>query len=131
MATSLVQKLQLKVDHRLAVVNAPDGYLEQLTPELEGIAVSAKATGKSDAVLLFVNDLAEAERLSPKAIRAVEEDGLLWIAYPKGSSKVKTDVNRDSLRKTVELIGWQSVRQIALDDVWSAMRFRPAEKVGK
>jgi len=48
-------------------------------------------------VLLFVTTLAEAEKLAPKAVRAVKADGLVWIAYPKGGLGVKTDVNRDKL----------------------------------
>ncbi len=58
-------------------------------------------------------------------------DGLVWIAYPKGTSKVKADVNRDSLWEAVKATGWRPVRLIALDEVWSVMRFRPEEKVGK
>ena len=78
-----------------------------------------------------VNNLEEAGRLAPAAIAAVRPDGLLWMAYPKGTSKVKTDVNRDRLWEATNPTGWRPVRQVALDDVWSAMRFRPADQVGK
>ena len=114
----------------MAVLNAPQGYLERLA-EMEGIMVSARATGKPDAVLLFVNRLAEAERLAPRAMRAIKSDGLLWIAYTKGTSGLVTDVNRDRLWVALKPTGWRPVRQIALDDAWSAMRFRPEESVGK
>jgi len=130
MAMSLVQKLQLKLDQRLAVLNAPAGYLERLTAELAGITLTAQATAECDAVLLFVHHLAEVERLTPEAIRAVKPDSLFWIAYPKGASKIRTDVNRDRLWEVVEPTGWRPVRQVVLDDVWSAVRFRPVEKVG-
>lgn len=53
---------------------------------------------------------------------------MLWLAYAKGSSKVKTDVNRDKLWAAVLPLGWQPVRQIALDEVWSALRFKPSDK---
>jgi hypothetical protein len=53
------------------------------------------------------------------------------IAYPKGTSGVKTDLNRDRLAKAVAPTGWRAVRLVALDEIWSAMRFRPAERVGK
>jgi len=84
-----------------------------------------------DAVLLFANTLAEAERLAPAGIASIKMDGLLWIAYPQGTAKVKTDVNRDRLWEAIKPMGWLAVRQVALDDTWSAMRFRPAELVGK
>jgi len=131
MSASLAQKLQLKPGQRMAVLNAPQGYLERVAAEMEGITVSAQATGKPDAVLLFVNKLAEAERLGLRAIRAIKSDGLLWIAYPKGTSRLKTDVNRDRLWEALKPTGWRPVRQVALDEVWSAMRFRPEESVGK
>ena len=127
MPASLAQKLQLK-SGKLIVINAPKGYAEQLTKELNDLTVSTRASGQAEAVLLFVNSLAEAEKLTPKAGKLVKPAGMLWIAYAKGTSKVKTDVNRDKLWKAIEPIGWQPVRQIALDEVWSAMRFKPVEK---
>jgi hypothetical protein len=48
----------------------------------------------------------------------------VWIAYPKGASKIKTDVNRDSLWQTLEPLGWAGVRLMALDETWSVMRFK-------
>jgi hypothetical protein len=131
MAASLAQKLQLRSSQQLGVLNVPEGYLAKLKADLAGIPVSSPAKGKSDAVLAFVNNLAEAQKLFPRAISAVKSDGLLWIAYPKGGSKMKTDVNRDRLWEAVSKTGWRPVRLVAIDDVWSAMRFRPADLVGK
>ena len=100
----------------------------QLAQELPDLMVSTRASGQAEAVLLFVNSLAETEKLTSKAGKLVKPEGMLWIAYAKGSSKVKTDVNRDKLWAAVQPIGWQPIRQIALDEVWSAMRFKPVEK---
>jgi len=130
MTTTLAQKLQIK-SGKLIVLNAPAGYAEQLTQELEHLAVSTRAAGQAEAVLLFVNSLAEVEKLTPKAIKAVKPDGMLWIAYAKGTSKVKTDVNRDKLWKVMEPTGWEPVRMIALDEVWSLMRFKSVAEARK
>ena len=124
MPSSLAQKLQIK-SGKLIVMNAPKGYAEQLARELKDLTVSARASGQAEAVLLFVNSLAEVDKLTLKAGKLVKPEGMLWIAYAKGASKVKTDVNRDKLWAAVQPIGWQPVRQIALDEVWSAMRFKP------
>ena len=124
MPSSLAQKLQIK-SGKLIVINAPKGYAEQLAKELKDLTVSTRAAGQAEAVLLFVNSLAEATERTPKAGKLVKPEGMLWIAYAKGASKVKTDVNRDRLWAAVQPIGWQPVRQIALDEVWSAMRFKP------
>jgi hypothetical protein len=131
MPTALFQKLQLKPDQRLLLLNPPQGYAAHLASELAGVPLLAESQEQVDAALLFVNNLAEVASLATSAIRLVKADGLLWIAYPKVSSKLKTDVNRDTLWKTVEPTGWRPVRQIALDEVWSAMRFRPSSQVGK
>ncbi len=131
MTTSLSQKLQFKAGQRLRVLNAPQGYAARLAGEMPDIAVTEGGNDATEAVLLFVNSMEEAMRLAPAAIGAVKREGLLWMAYPKGSSKVRTDVNRDRLWEAIKPLGWLAIRQIALDDVWSAMRFRPAELVGK
>lgn len=125
MPTSLAQKLQIK-SGKLIVLNAPPGYADQLTKELKALTVTTRAAGQAEAVVLFVNSLAEVTARTPKAGQLVKPGGMLWIAYAKGTSKVKTDVNRDKLWKVVEPIGWQPNRQIALDEVWSALRFKPA-----
>ena len=131
MASSLAVKLQIKPGQRLAVLNAPEGRLALLADELPGIAVTAGVTGQVDSVLLFVHSLAETARLLGSAIEAVPPGRPLWIAYRKGTSGVQTDVNRDRLWKAIEPSGWRPVRQVALDDVWSAMRFQPVVLVGQ
>jgi hypothetical protein len=127
MPTTLAQKLQIK-SGKLIVLNAPQGYADQLAQELKDLTISTRAAGKVEAVLLFVNSLAETEKLTPQAGKLVKPGGMLWIAYAKGTSKVKTDVNRDKLWAAVQPIGWQPIRQIAFDEVWSALRFKPIEK---
>jgi hypothetical protein len=124
MPSSLAQKLQVK-SGKLIVMNAPQGYAEQLAKGLKDLTVSTRAAGQAEAVLLFVNSLAEVDKLTLRAGQLVKPEGMLWIADAKGASKVKTDVNRDRLWAAVQPIGWQPVRQIALDEVWSAMRFKP------
>jgi hypothetical protein len=129
MATTLQQKLQLKSGQKVVILNPAPGYLESLRGELKDNPLITEPKANSEVVILFVNSLAEAKELVPSGIRTVKPDGLLLIAYPKGSSKVKTDVNRDSLWEAVKPMGWRPVRLIALDDTWSVMRVRPEEKV--
>jgi hypothetical protein len=125
----LSEKLQLKPGQRMLVQNAPEGYFERLVAELPQAALQLEAT---DALLLFVTSLKEVVELTPGALQRVGQAGLLWIAYPKGGSGVKTDVNRDRLAAAVvEATGWRAVRQVAIDAVWSGLRFRLVELVGK
>jgi hypothetical protein len=130
MAMSMAEKLNLK-GQEMQVLNAPEGYLTDLAAELPGVTLATMGEGVADAVLVFVKDLEEAGRLAPTAARRVRPGGLLWVAYPKGTSKIKSDVNRDRLWPVLEAIGWRPVRQVVLDDVRSAMRFRPVDEVGR
>jgi hypothetical protein len=130
MEKTLKDKLQFKKIARLAIRNAPQGYVERLAGKLEGIEVVTGPDAVADALLLFVNNMSEAKALAPRAVEAVapvKPEGILWLAYPKGGSKAKTDINRDSLWPVLQEFGWRPVRQIAIDEVWSAMRFRPGE----
>lgn len=65
--------------------------------------------------------------LLPNIFSRLKAGGLAWAAYPKGGSKVSTDLNRDILWKLIELLGWRPVRMVALDETWSAMRFKGDE----
>lgn len=130
MAT-LKQKLQIKPGRRLAVLHSPPGMLEKISAELEGCSVLPAAEGKMDAVLAFITILSDAPARFSEALGALVPGGLLWMAYAKGGSGIKTDVNRDRLFAAIKAGGWLGIRMVALDDTWSAMRFRPAELVGK
>jgi hypothetical protein len=82
-------------------------------------------------VQLFVHTLANLQERLPLAAQAVKHDALLWIAYPKGSAKTGTDLNRDRLWAAVSEHHLTGVTLVSLDEVWSAMRFRPSERVGQ
>lgn len=129
---SLAKKLMIKPNMRVGFINPPEGYPEAIGELPAGAAVVADPEpGSLDAVVLFVKSLAELEGRAPEAIALVKFDGLLWIGYPKKTSKIKTDIDRDSGWAKMSAIGYAGVAMVALDETWSAMRYRPAERVGK
>jgi hypothetical protein len=110
-------KLQLRPGQSVAVLNAPPGLV---LPDV----VAAASAEDADAVVAFVvrqDDLGSAEQ----AVAAARADRLAWIGYPKGG-QLGTDLNRDRLVATLADQGVQPVRQVSIDDTWSALRFRPA-----
>lgn len=116
----LAAKLQIKPSMDVAVVAPrPDG------PDLSGLGPQAADSASADAVIAFVTQAAELTGIARPAIEAAREDRLAWIAYPKGG-QLGTDINRDALAEAVAVLGVRPVRQVSLDDVWSALRFRPA-----
>ena|SRR5450631_3468746 len=111
------------------VLNAPPA-IEAALVKL-GFATSFGKKAKSANTLVFVRDSKEYVGFLKKGLKEIEPDSVLWFAYPKGTSKVKTDINRDTIRVTGEEYGITTVTAISIDDTWSALRFRPVEKVGK
>ncbi|MCA9875143.1 MAG: hypothetical protein KC441_15845 [Anaerolineales bacterium] len=120
MATNLAQKLQIKAGNHILLLNAPADF------SLPDCTVSRAAGGLFDGVLLFVADSGELAQWWATAVASVPTDGLLWIAYPKISSGVTTDLTRDAGWQLATAAGYRPIRQIAIDDVWSALRFRPS-----
>jgi hypothetical protein len=112
---SLPAKLQIPKGMKVHVINPPSGF------EVD----APKGVGSQVGVLLFARDSATLKRIGKPVIEAAKDDRLAWIAYPKGS-QLGTDLNRDALRTMLEPKGIQPVRQVSLDETWSAMRFRPA-----
>jgi hypothetical protein len=121
-ATPLRSKLQLKYGECLEVLDAP----ADVQPEVADLS-GAERVG----VLAFVRTTADVARHAQAlAYAAAEPEGLAWAAYPKQSSGVDTDITRDHGWEALHAAGLQPVRQVAIDDTWSALRFRRSEHVG-
>ncbi|SFS58988.1 YdeI family protein [Paenibacillus sp. BC26] len=125
MNAELVNKLRLSLDMRIAVLEAPaPSYEEELGVE-DHEPFDEMDAGTYDFVMLFAKDIASLNEHAPKALKAVKKEGLLWICYPKGTAKIRTDINRDRGWKVVKEEGWEGVALVSVDETWSAMRFRP------
>ena len=124
------KKLLIKPGSRLLVLNAPDGYLERLAPLPDGVELAAAGDDGCDVVHLFARNRAEVERFAGAAVAAVRPGGVLWISYPKRGRNVTTDLNRDTGWSALSSLGWRVVSQVAIDERWSALRFRPLSEVG-
>ncbi len=123
----VIKKLRFKAEG--IVLNAPAAIEKEFVKS--GFTTSFGKKEKSKNTLIFVNNNKEYLHYLNKELKNIEPDSVLWFAYPKGSSGIKTDINRDTLRVTAEDFGITAVTQIAIDDTWSALRFRPIDKVGK
>ncbi|MPR35823.1 hypothetical protein [Salmonirosea aquatica] len=124
---STLKKLRFKNDG--IVLNAPKTIEEEFLKL--GLKSGFDKESKSTDTLVFVNNNQEYVSFLESDLDTIEPDSVLWFAYPKGTSKLKTDINRDTLRATGEEYGITTVAAISIDDTWSALRFRPVDKVGK
>jgi hypothetical protein len=128
----LAKKLRLAPEHRVAIINAPAGYLDKLAPAPRDLNRDVKAGELYDAVQLFVNNADELRALGAAAIRAVKPNGLLWIAYPKGGvTRGAGDLpatpwwtKRDVLGEFTGELGYKPVALVKIDDNWTALRFK-------
>lgn len=119
----LVQKLGIKPGHRAYVADAPEDYLDLLAPLPPGVIWKKAARGPIDFAHLFVKRRSDLERRFPRVAAHMAEGGMIWISWPKKSSKVPTDVTEDVLRDVVLPTGWVDVKVAAVDDVWSGLKF--------
>ena len=123
----IVKKFRFK--DKGIVINAPAG-LEIQFIEL-GFTTAFDTNLKSTNTLVFINNNKEYLEFLNNQLDKIEPDSVLWFAYPKGTSKVKTDINRDTIRVTGAAFNITTVSAMSIDDTWSGLRFRPIDRVGK
>jgi hypothetical protein len=132
MATSISDKLKIKAKSTLLTLNAPASFKKGLP----GLPAGVKITdaGKDyDQVHWFVMSRAQLEKEMSKVMKLVKPDVVVWVYYPKGTSKIQTDLTRDKgwdclLAESDKLI-WISL--ISFDDTWSVFGFRAKNEADK
>jgi hypothetical protein len=126
--TPITKKLGMKPGQKVLLLNAPDGYARAWEPLPAGAEVKTVAEGNFDFIQVFCYEKADVDRYAPTVLRALTPNGLLWLTYPKKSAKMKSDISRDVGWEAMLAAGMQGVSLIAIDETWSALRFRPAAK---
>ena len=123
--TALPRKLGIKEGHRLAILHAPSDFETALgeLPPLAEIHRSLRGQLPFDVILLFVDRAADLERKFPSTAARLAENGGLWVAWPKKTSGVTTDVTEQSVRDTGLTGGLVDNKICAIDEIWSGLRF--------
>jgi hypothetical protein len=116
-AKTLLEKLLLKPGVKLALVGAPKDQKPPAKAEL-------LARGAAEAVLFYARDTRSLAAGWAKARARLSDGGRLWVAYPK-AGQLGTDLNRDKLWELLRARGFEGVRQVAIDETWSALWFKP------
>ena len=126
---TVFEKLQLKDQKEIVVLNAPKSFEPELT-RLKGVTVRRNLEGvkELDFAIAFVLTQAELDAAVKAIVSRARGDAVVWVAYPKGSSKRYTStINRDTGWDSLGAGGFEGVRMVAIDEDWSALRFRRAE----
>jgi hypothetical protein len=130
--TPLVRKLGVKPGARLALIGAPEGLGSALGELPDGVTVRRRAAGRVDVTVAFFTERAPLLRRLPALRRILRADGGLWIAWPKRSSGVATDLTDGVVRELGLAAGLVDNKVCAIDETWSALRFvyRLADRSG-
>lgn len=122
--TPLFKKLNLGTHTVIHVLDAPASFESELSA-LQGVDIRRSIAGPAQFVLAFASTQAQLDAASNAAVKAADGDVVIWIAYPKSSSrKYRCEFNRDSGWTVLGAAGFEPVRQVAIDEDWSALRFR-------
>lgn len=128
---AILKKLRVNGPSRILIINAPGNYVELFAGLDPDIAYNQELKGKYDFVQVFGACRTELESLLLYVKDAGKYDANFWACYPKGGGKIKSDLKREIVWASLELIRLRPVSQVALNGTWSALRGRPHELVGK
>lgn len=132
--TDQFKKLNFKGNTSIVVLNEPASFIQQTDNMLNYARILKTLEGviECDFVLAFVTSQFQVDQIANKVAPIIKGDGILWFAYPKKTSTMyKCDINRDKGWGTLTILGFEPVRQIAIDTDWSVLRFRRIEFIKK
>jgi hypothetical protein len=119
---SLLDKLGMKPDTRIAILNAPRGYVKTLGKLPAGVTVSRSGRGPLAFIHYFTRARRDLSSKLPSLSRRLDDRGSLWISWPKKASRVATDVTEDTVRDLALPLGLVDVKVCAIDDTWSGLK---------
>lgn len=130
--TPLFKKLNYKTHEEILVLNSPESFITELIEmgNFAGVKRNLKGIKSICFILIFVQKKTEIEKSIHQIFSKLTDDAIIWFAYPKGSSKIyKCDFNRDNGWNSLGEKGFEGVRIVAIDNDWSALRFRKVEHI--
>ncbi|MBV8152660.1 MAG: hypothetical protein JO101_00200 [Candidatus Eremiobacteraeota bacterium] len=123
----LAKKLAIKAGQRVIVHRCPD----ELHETFKELGAAFDRGTIAEVTVSFVRARTEVEQAAKEALALTGPQGVLWMCYPKKTGAIASDLSRDSGWEAFTEKGWRIVSAIAVDDTWSALRFRPSEEVGR
>jgi hypothetical protein len=121
--TPLVKKLGIKPGFELHVIQPPADYFKWLDPLPKDLIVKTKLEGELDFIHLFVRDQQSFQQGFTKSRKHLKKDGMLWVSWPKKSSKITTDLDENTIRHFGLKEGLVDVKVCAVDETWSGLKF--------
>jgi len=119
---SLPEKLGLKPGAKYILINQPPDYAEVLGELPPGLEPARSLKSPLDFIQFFTTERKELEKSILGLKRALVPNGVLWVSWPKGASKVKTDVNENVVREIALSNGLVDIKVCAVDEIWSGLK---------
>jgi hypothetical protein len=120
--TTLAKKLGLRENFKIRLINVPLYYPELFTDWPEHVGVIENAEVKKDLIHLFISNEIELFEFLPALKEEIEENGMIWVSWPKKASKIRSDVNENMIRKVALEMGLVDVKVCSVDEVWSGLK---------
>jgi hypothetical protein len=124
---SVADKLGIKAGKSVLIVNEPAAYRKTLGALNPAAVVATTAGQPVDIIQVFIENRQQLEKQLPQLKKQLKSGGALWVSYYKGTSKIKTDINRDSIAAYALTIGLEGVAIISVDDDWSSLRLKQVD----
>jgi hypothetical protein len=121
--TPLAKKLGIKEGMVLAAPGGPGGFADLLEPLPPGVAWKRQLRAPVDLAVAFFTVRSDVTKRWPALTGAVGPHGVVWVAWPKKSSGVATDITEDAFRELLLPTGWVDVKVCAIDETWSGLKF--------
>ncbi len=118
----LAQKLGIKENFTMYIQNSPANYEQLIRPLPEGVVISKRLSNELDMIHFFVKSRKELSSDIENFSRTIEQNGMIWVFWPKKSSHVPTDVTENVIREVVLPLGLVDVKVCAVDEVWSGLK---------
>ena len=120
--TPLPQKLGIKANANVALINAPANYRKLLGVAARGVEFSSAAKAGCEFVHFFTTQRSELEKQLPQLRTKLANTGMIWISWPKKSARVPTDITEDVIRTVALPLGFVDVKVCAVDETWSGLK---------
>lgn len=120
--TPLAKKLGIKDGSEIYLLNAPKDYLKLVAPLPDGVKVVPQITSDTDIVHIFSTKKIQLTEVLRASLAKLKQDGIIWVSWPKKSSRVPTDITEDTVREVALPLGLVDIKVCAVDNVWSGLK---------
>jgi hypothetical protein len=120
---SLAEKLGIKAGLHLFLLNPPEGYLAMIGPLPPNAIIEKRLPEQVDFIHYFTKEKAALEKEFPRLAESLSDKGALWISWPKGASKVPTDLSENIVRQIGLANTLVDIKVCAVDEIWSGLKF--------